>query len=413
MNRPSTTPDQLAELPQTSGVYFFLNNKDEILYVGKATNLRTRVRSYFAGDMLEKRGPLIDKMIGEIVQIQWQETDSALEALVLEAHLIKKHQPPHNSDGKSDRSFVYLIVTREEFPRLVIKRQREILEGKVKEPIRYAFGPFTSRHTLEQALKIVRKIFPFYTKARSYDEVSNVYEQIGLAPGTGMTREEYARNIRHIKLFFEGKKQRVLRDLEKQMQEYAEAMEFEKAQEIKARMYALNHIRDVALISDDTKHVRHDGIRIEAYDVAHTQGKFAVGVMTVLYDEEVEKKEYRKFRVKSFDGIDDNRALRELLERRFNHPEWEFPDIIVADGSVAQKGTVERVLAELDLPQAHKIKVVACKKDERHKVAEILGDSAVVRKHRSAILLANSEAHRFAVEYHQQLRDRVPKTKKK
>ena len=413
MQRPGTTPKELAELPQQSGVYFFLNARGDILYVGKATNLRTRVRSYFAGDMLEKRGPLIDQMIGQIARIEWQTTDSALEALVLEAYLIKRHQPPHNTDGKSDKSFVYLVVTREEFPRLVIKRQREILEGKVKEPIRFSFGPFTSRHTLEQALKIIRRIFPFYSRSRSYDDTSNVYEQIGLAPGTNMNREEYERNIQHIKLFFEGKKKRVLQELEKQMQEYAENMEFEKAGEVKRRIYALNHIRDVALISDDTKHQRHDGIRIEAYDVAHTQGKYAVGVMTVLYDEEPDKKEYRKFRIKSFDGIDDNRALHELLERRFKHLEWELPDIIVADGSVAQKGTVERFLDTQELPEGKTIPVVACKKDEHHKVAEILGDSAVVRKHRRAILLSNSEAHRFAVDYHKQLRDKVPKTRTK
>lgn len=406
MKRPGTDIDNLSELPQNSGVYFFLDQKGDILYIGKATNLRTRVRSYFAGDMLEKRGPLIEQMIGNITRIEWQETDSALEALVLEAHLIKKHMPPHNTDGKSDRSFVYLIITREEFPRLLIKRQREILEGKVREPIRFSFGPFSSRHTLEQALKIIRKIFPYHSKKQSYDEKSNVYQQIGLAPGTGMTTEEYERNIQHIKLFFEGKKKRILYELEKQMMEYATDEQFEKAEEIKRRIFALNHIRDVSLISDDTKHVQNTGMRIEAYDVAHMGGKYAVGVMTVLYDGEPDKKEYRKFRIKSFDSIDDNRALNELLERRFRHEEWELPKLIVADGSVAQKGTVDRFLAANNLEV---IKTVACKKDERHKVAEILGDSAIVKKYRSAILLANNEAHRFAVEYHKQLRDKIKK----
>lgn len=406
VKRPVTTPNDLSRLPQNSGVYFFLDQAGNIMYVGKATNLRTRVRSYFAGDMLEKRGPLIADMIPLISRIEWQETDSALEALVLEAHLIKKHQPPRNSDGKSDRSFVYLIITREPFPRLLIKRQREILEGKVREPIRFSFGPFTSRHTLEQALKIIRKIFPYYSRRQSYDEKSNIYQQIGLAPGTGMTETEYEQNIQHIKLFFEGKKRRVLKELEKQMMQYAETEQFEKAEEIKRRIFALNHIRDVSLISDDTKHVQNTGMRVEAYDVAHTQGKYAVGVMTVLYDGEPDKKEYRKFRVKSFDGVDDNRALNELLERRFRHAEWEMPQLIVADGSVAQKGTVERFLEKNTIDT---IRVVACKKDERHRVAEILGDSAVVKKYRSAILLANSEAHRFAVEYHQQLRDKIRK----
>lgn len=403
--RLGVSADERATLPQSSGVYFFMSANNEILYIGKATNLRTRVASYFYGDMHEKRGPLIAQMIPLIRRVEYQETDSTLEALVLEAHLIKKHQPPYNSDGKSDRSFVYLIITKEDFPRLLIKRQKEILEGKVQEKILYSFGPFSSRHTLEQALKIMRKIFPFYTKKRGYDDQSNVYQQMGLAPGTNMNKREYRKNIRHIKLFFEGKKQRVLQELEKQMHEYAQAEEFEKAAEIRGRIFALNHIRDVSLISDDTKQVAQTGMRVEAYDVAHLQGKYAVGVMTVLYDGEIDKQEYRKFRIKSFEGSDDNRALEELLTRRFAHPEWELPDMIVADGSVAQKRTVERVLGAHNAIQKD-IKVVACKKDERHTVAEILGDSALVQAHRQAILLANSEAHRFAIEYHRKVRDR-------
>ena len=402
--RPRIARDCLADMPTQSGVYFFLNARGNILYIGKATNLRSRVQSYFAGDIYAKRGPLIGEMVDLVSYVEYHPTDSALEALVLEAHLIKKHQPPYNTDGKSDRSFVYLVVTREAFPRLLIKRQREILEGKVKEPIRFSFGPFSSRHTLEQALKIIRKIFPFYTRVRSYNEQSNVYEQMGLSPGLGMSKQEYERNIQHIKLFFEGKKKQVIIRLEKQMQEYAHHLEFEKASEVKQRIFALNHIRDVALISDDSKHPHWSGVRIEAYDVAHTQGRHAVGVMTVLYDGEVEKKDYRKFKIKSFDGIDDNRALRELLERRFAHAEWEYPQLIVADGSVAQKGTVERYLAEIG---QNDILVVACKKDQRHRVAEILGDSKIVQKYRQAILLANSEAHRFALDYHQQQRDKI------
>ena len=423
-----TKVSELSAIPQTSGVYFFLGkrngSKASILYVGKATNLRSRVRSYFAGDLLEKRGPLVASMLELTKSIGWLETDSVLEALVTEAHFIKKYQPVHNTDQKSDKSFVYLIITKEAFPRLLIKREREIFdkvngeakEGglgqkKVVEPIKYSFGPFTSRHTLEQALKIIRKIFPFYSKKHSYDAKSNVYQQIGLAPGTGMGEKEYMKNIKHIKLFFEGKKKRIVGELEKSMMQYAKAENFEKAEEIKRRLYALQHIRDVALTLDDAKHSQNTGYRVEAYDVAHLQGKHAVGVMTVLYDGHINKNEYRKFKIKSFSGIDDNRALQELLERRFAHREWEMPKLIVADGSVAQKGTVSRFLREQGLDKG--IKVVACRKDEHHKVAEILGESAVVQKHRTAILLANSEAHRFAISYHKQVRSKAFIKKKK
>lgn len=403
------TVNKILQLPVLSGIYYFLDDQGAIMYIGKATNLRSRVRSYFAGDMLEKRGPLIDEMIQHISHVAWQETDSALEALVLEAHLIKQHQPPRNSDGKSDRSFVYLIITREPFPRLLIKRHHDIVTGHVTEKIAYSFGPFSSRQTLEQALKIIRKIFPYYSRQYSYEEKSNLYQQMGLAPGTGMNRQEYKKNIQHIKLFFEGKKKRVVTQLQRQMMDYADRQEFEKADEIKKRIFALQHIRDVSLISDDAKHITHDGFRIEAYDVAHLAGTYAVGVMVVLYDGEPDKNEYRKFRIKSFDGIDDNRSLRELLERRLKHTEWEYPQLAVADGSVAQKKTVESCFQEYQI-SCH---VVACKKDTSHKVAEILGDRAVIQKYRSQILLANSEAHRFTIEYHKQIREKQYRGKKK
>ena len=405
--RPRTTPDKLSEIPQEPGVYFFMNRRGGILYIGRATNLRSRVRSYFAGDLLEKRGELVASMIPETDHVQWQTTESVLEAIVLEPYLIKKHQPPHNTKDKSDRSFVYLIITKDEFPRLLVKRQREVVEGRVNEPIRFAYGPFSSRHTLESALKIIRKIFPFHTyvrKNQSYESKSNVYQQIGWAPRDSMTKEEYNDNIRHIRMFFEGKKKRVVAELEREMLKYAERMEFEKAEKVKRQLYALQHIRDVSLISDERNQDGPSGIRIEAYDVAHIQGKHAVGVMTVLFGRDPEKNEYRKFRIKSFDGIDDNRALAELLERRFRHTEWEFPQLIVADGSVAQKRTVERFLLDNNL---EKIRVVACKKNKNHRVAEILGDTNVIEKYRQAILLANSEAHRFAVEYHTYIRDRM------
>jgi len=406
---------ELVKLPKESGVYFFIGldkktGEDIILYIGRATNLRTRVQSYFNGDLLEKRGPLVASMIPETVRIDYQTTDSVLESVVLEPYLIKKYQPAHNTRDKSDRSFVYLVITKEEYPRLLVKRQREIIEGTLKEPVKYAFGPFSSRTVLDSALKIIRKIFPYYSRRQSYDEKSNVYQQIGLAPGVGMNKEEYMKNIGHIKLFFEGKKKRIISELEKQMMGYAEKMEFEKAEEIKRRLFALSHIRDVSLITDDRRQTEDRDTRIEAYDVAHLQGKFAVGVMTVLYGENPDKQEYRKFKIKSFDGIDDNRALHELLERRFRHTGWEFPQLIVADGSVAQRRTVERFLVENNLEH---IKVVACKKDVRHKVAEILGDAPVIAKYRQAILLSNSEAHRFAVEYHKQLRDKQFKKPKK
>ena len=204
--RVAVSLEKLTDLPDAPGVYFFTGEQDTILYIGRATSLRSRVRSYFTKDLIEKRSPLIASMIPDTVRIEYVPTESVLEAVVLEPYLIKRHMPLHNTRDKSDRSCVYLIITKEEFPRLLIKRQRELLEQKIKEPILYSFGPFTSRHTLEQALKILRKIFPFYSRRQSYDGKSNIYEKIGLAPGVGMRREEYRKYLNTSKMFVEGKK---------------------------------------------------------------------------------------------------------------------------------------------------------------------------------------------------------------
>ncbi len=387
--------DSLQDLPHSPGVYYFLNQQDKVLYVGRATNLRSRVSSYFYGDMMEKRGPLVANMIPDIDHIGYRKTDSVLEAVVLEAYEIKRIQPPHNTKDKSQKSFSYLIITDEDFPRLLIKRGKEIYEGKVRERILYSFGPFSSRKILEEALKIIRRIFPFHTKRGGYADTSSFYKQIGLAPGRETRKKEYRRNIQNIRLFFEGKKEQIIKALEKEMAEYAKQEEFEKAADIRNKLFSLRHIKDVSLIQEDELGVR--GYRVEAYDVAHMQGSNLVGVMTVVEAGEVQKDQYRKFNIKSFSGVDDTRALRELLERRFAHLEWAFPQMIVADGGVAQKRVVEKFLHDNNIAN---IAVVSCKKNKQHKVEAILGQKSLIEKHQRSILLANSEAHRFAIDFH-------------
>lgn len=398
MNKQLT--QQLDDLPQEPGVYYFYNVNKTILYIGKATSLKHRVKSYFQGNMMDKRGPLINKMVQDVDLVLFEQTDSVLEALILESYEIKKFQPLYNTKEKSQRSFAYLVITDEEYPRLLVKRERDILEKRIPQKILYSFGPFSSKRVLFQALKIIRKIFPYRSKKGSYDEISNVYEQIGLVPGSSQTKEEYRQTIEQIRYFFMGKKKRVISMLNKQMKEYADKEKFEKADEIKKRLFALKHIHDVALIDDDYKIVPLDSFRIEAYDIAHMFGDNMVGVMTVIKQGEADTDQYRQFNIKSFTGIDDLRALDEVLTRRLKHPEWPYPDCIVVDGGMVHKRRMEKVLREHNLS----IPVIAAKKNDKHIVEAFIGKKKLIEMYKKDFLLANSESHRFAIKLHRNKR---------
>src|SRR3990172_7199923 len=365
------------KMPDKPGVYFFLDKAGRPMYIGKATSLRDRVRSYFGKDLIGTRGPLILDMVFKSKSLKWVETDSVLEALILEANLIKKYQPIYNSKEKSDKSFNYVGITKEIYPRVVIVRGKD-LETE-KSHLKSVYGPYTSSSTLKEALKIIRKIFPFFDEKSRVKGRYEFYRQLGLVPQAD-DRKAYAKNIKNIKLFFEGKKTKILKSLEKEMKALAKAHKFEQAVQIRNQIFALRHIRDVTLIKEDSITKEFSGgqneasvrrqklfgdsvFRIEAYDIAHMAGSNIVGVMTVVEDGQVNKSEYRKFKIKEFASANDTGALLEVLERRFSHQEWPMPKLIVIDGGKAQINTALKFQKKVGL----KIPVVSVVKDERHR----------------------------------------------
>jgi excinuclease ABC subunit C len=406
------TKEDLAKkkLPDAPGVYFFLGTRKNILYIGKATSLRNRVRSYFANDIKEKRSELIEKMVMEAKTVEFTETDSVLEALILETNLIRTHKPHYNTRSKDDKSYNHLIITNEEFPRVLVVRGKDLTERFTEKEIKYHFGPFPSGQLFREALKIVRRLFKFYdTHQPVGSETSKVAKgkidfnrQIGLYPDV-QSKKEYQRTIRHIKLFFEGKKHQIIKELEKEMMQLAKAEEFEAANTIKKRIFALTHIQDIALIKDDSRIYRDEKrVRIEAYDIAHLRGQDMVGVMTVVESGEAQKSEYRKFKIKTLDDANDPAALKEVLERRLKHPEWPFPQILVVDGGAAQKNAAELVLRK----HALVIPVIAVVKDEKHRPQRLIGQKRLLELHQQSILLGNAESHRFAIAYHRDKRNK-------
>jgi excinuclease ABC subunit C len=416
------TKDELGklDLPDQPGVYRFLAGRN-VLYVGKATSLKDRTRSYFSPDLIRTRGPAILRMVEEAESVEWTVTDSVLEALIMEAALIKRIQPPYNVKEKDDKSYNFVAVTDEDFPRVLVVRGREAAlgltaKGEKAEAYRNLYGPFPSGTQLKEALAIVRKIFPFRDKCTPAPEAKKPARcfnaQIGLCPGVcdgSIGKTEYKRMVRHIELFFDARKTEVRKSLEKQMKELAKAREFEKAEQVKRQLFALDHIRDVNLIKKETSYdpawKRRGSYRIEAYDIAHLSGTDTVGVMTVVTDGEPDKAEYRKFRIKGQAGtvaVNDVLNLSEVLRRRLGHLGWALPDLIVVDGSTAQVRAAEQVLTE----RGFDIEIAAVVKDEAHRPREILGKKGTATRHKDAILLANAEAHRFAQDYHKILRSK-------
>lgn len=403
--------ETIKKIPDTPGVYFFKNTSGDVLYVGKATSLRDRVRSYFSNDLLETRGPLLVKMLTEAVKIDFEKTDSVLEALINEANLIKKYQPPYNTKEKDDKSFNYVIITKEEFPRILTIRGRELEQTEYDEDHAYLakFGPFTQGLSLREALKIIRKIFPYRdSKCTPNSDKPCFNAQIGLCPGvcTGkVSAKDYKKTIRHIILFFGGKKKKLLKDLEYEMKSCAKEHDFENATKIKKTIFSLQHIQDIALIKNNklpsTESV--ETFRLEAYDIAHMAGKDVVGVMTVVEDGEPRHDQYRKFKIRENPSVNDTAALREILTRRLRHNEWPLPNVIVMDGGKAQINVARSIIEEKDL----KIDVVSVVKNERHKPQQILGKQPLITDRESEILMVNSEAHRFAITYHRNVRGRL------
>lgn len=408
-------------MPDQPGIYKFLQGR-KILYIGKATSLKDRVRSYFTGDVGEARGPKIVQMLALANKVEWQNTDSVLEALILESALIKKHQPPYNSREKDDKSYTHVVITKEKFPRVLSIRGKQLKDPYFAKParpadgfnsakvgkivVKYQFGPFPYAGEIKEALKILRKIFPYRDKCVPCEQIGNSKTgkcrpcfncQIGLCPGvcTGeISGINYNKNIRHIKLFFSGKKRQIINNLEKEMAALAKIHKFEKAAKLRDQIFSLNHIQDVSLL----KYRIQDSVRIEAYDIAHLSGRQTVGAMAVWQDGEINRSESRKFMIKGQgrDKINDIQNMKEILERRRAHDDWPRPDIIVVDGNQNQLNTAQAVF-NFD----RTVSIVAVTKDEKHRAHKVLGDSQLIRDHYQAIISANAAAHQLALSYHQ------------
>lgn len=411
------------DLPKSPGVYFFLSSSttpndvndlipSDILYIGKATNLKDRVKSYFGKDLIDTRGPLIVKMVNDANSIEFIETESVLEAIILESNLIKKNQPKYNTKEKDNKSFNYICITKDSWPRIIIKRGRNI-DFKNKKvgalKLKSIYGPYPSGDLLRSALKIIRKIFPYLDEKTIKKDNYEFYKQLHLAPETkdDTAKKVYLKSIKHIEQFLSGEKTKIIKSLEKEMNIYAKKKEFEKANIIKKQIFALNHVNDVSLIKEDsyfspiiTNEDKENDFRIEAYDIAHLSGSSMVGAFVVVENGQINSSEHRLFNIRNFSLANDPGALEEVFSRRLAHNEWTLPDLIIVDGNQIQKNVIEKEL----LKNKIKIPVIAVVKDKSHKAKAMIGDTDLIQKYKKQILLANAESHRFVINAHKKNR---------
>ncbi len=369
-------------MPDKPGVYIFLDEKSEIIYIGRATFLKRRVASYFrnqpaGGD------PRIKEMMSLAAKIRHYVTETVLESFILEANLIKKHWPKYNIREKDDRSFVYIVIAKADYPKPIIARGKELKNfpgGSAR-----TFGPYKSLQIAIEVLKIARRIFP-YGICKPNQGKPCFHYQLRLCPGIcigAVSKKDYQENINNLILFLSGEKKRLIKKLMKENPKKAES---------------LKHIQDASLLIREEDVGAGEGKlkRLEAYDISHFAGKETYGAMIVFSGGEENRNEYRLFKIKSAPANDDLAALKEIIERRLKHKKWLFPDLIVIDGGRPQVLVVGRVLRENNI----KIPILGISKLQNNKLVFPLGTKKsfqeLAEASKNILLKARDEAHRFA-----------------
>ena len=385
--------------------------------------MKDRVGSYFQNKSGVVR--VIEMFISEVKDLEIRKTDTVLEAYILEQNLIKKMQPKYNVDGKDDKSFCYVVVTKEEWPRFVVARKTELnnvgadlvsaQKGQTqglslqKNKYKKIYGPYTSRRQIETVLKILRKIFPYHSKQEKSEKRCFDYH-IGLCPGpydNAISKKDYQKNIRAIQMILEGKKNNLVKKMKREMNNYSDKQDYENAGVLRNQMFALQHIQDIALITntrrDALQCVSTGAMRVEAYDISNISGKYSVGSMVVFdnTDREIKpnKDQYRKFRIKTVEGANDVGMMEEVLMRRFRN-NWKLPNLIILDGGRGHLNMARRVLRiyHLDIP------LLSVAKGPTRKKLDFYSFGTLPKLDKNIIEQIRDEAHRFAVVYHRKLR---------
>jgi excinuclease ABC subunit C len=435
-------------IPNSPGVYFFRDAEGKILYIGKAGNLKERLRSYFM--VSANHTPAKIQMLEVAESLSWQEVESEIGALVLEAYLIKKHLPKYNILMRDDKNYFFVGFSKEKFPRVTLTHQpKAFLEELARSPAPNGageyIGPFTDGTSIKRVLKALRHVFPYCTCKELHKRPCQNAE-IGLcatfccldlqkAPPAlqdsytkdeiTRTAQEYKKNIHKIKKVLMGKQQNLARALKKDMEAASERSHFEQAAKLRDQFLGLERIfAHSPFIKKDRSFENQKALnelmkllnltefpeRIEGYDISNIQGNYAVGSMVVFTDGISDKAEYRKFKIKTVEGANDPAMMREILTRRFNNT-WKLPNVILIDGGPTQlHSAIDAYHAAVSYQaRAHQSELKIVSLAKREEKLYIPGKFAPIPlKQLSPSLLhllqqVRNESHRFAISYYRKL----------
>lgn len=431
---------KLKELPKTPGVYFHKDAAGETIYVGKAAVLRNRVRQYFQKS--RNRDPKTEALVAEIVDTEWIEVETELDALFLEAEMIRRYLPRYNILLRDDKSLQYVrIDIKSDHPTVTFTRR------PLDDNAEY-FGPYYSGYAVKKALRLLRRIFPYAVTREQATMGSRLYEQIGLDPGvaSGKTSlEEYRKNLRHLMSYLRGNRVALMNEIEKHMKQAAASQDFEKAAALRNKLYEMKSLKKQIIFSDRefmdiSKDKGLSGLavlfniplpkRIEGYDISHMSGRDVVASQVVFTNGIPDKREYRKYKLK-IQQNNDFASMYEVISRRLsdkNVKQWGKPSLFLIDGGKGQLTSAIKARNErgYDIPMIGLAKreeeivvtreSIATSYDDIQKEARVLNG---VIKQSDDFLLVNlpdtsdivkllqrirDESHRFAVSYHSTLK---------
>ncbi len=404
----------IKNLPETTGVYIMKNADGEIIYVGKAINIRSRVRQHFMSNVLKER--LLREHTAAVETI---ETPTEVEALLLECELIKKHQPRYNVSLKDGKNYPCIKITSEEFPRICVVR-------RISDDGSKYFGPYTNATAMHESLRLIRKIFPLRSCKNFHKRPCLEYHiKRCLAPCVNaVDRQTYNELVNAVALFLDGQTDRLENELTSKMIAAADNLNFEEAARIRDKIFAVKKLaeiqriinaknfssivepRDPAVGVDQLQQylgLSRRPTRMECFDISHNQGSETVASMVVFVDGSPDKKSYRRYKIRSTEGKpDDFQSMREVLTRRYIGSD-QLPDLIVIDGGLGQ------LSAALEIIRAEHSTVPIIALAKQFELIYVEGSSDPIELPRASDALhlmqrIRDEAHRFAITYHRLLR---------
>ncbi len=431
--------EKLKTLPVYPGVYFHKNETGEIIYVGKAAVLKNRVRQYFQNS---KKDAKTEALVAEIYDTDWIVVDTEMDALFLESEMIKRYKPKWNILLRDDKTVSYVrIDLKSKVPYVSFTRTPE------DDGARYV-GPFYGKTAIERALRILRRVFPYYDKP--YDGKKTLNTDLALTPGIEIdktTPAEYKKDLRKLIRYLEGDRKKLLIDLELQMKKLAREGKYEEAAIVRNQLFGLKELKKKIVFSNkefldissdqaltqlkDILNLDVPPRRIEGYDISHQSGENAVASMVVFINGASDRSEYRKFKLKTQQN-NDPESLKEVISRRLKHQEWEMPDLIILDGGLIQVSAALPLLKPLNIPvigrdksgdhsKSASVKLWISQKEKDsfsslYHTKENLSSISDNQTPFQSVILPNSahvsrliarideEAHRFAITYHTHLK---------